>query len=146
MDHVLSGLDFIYADIGNVLVASSSEEHKEHIGILFRCPDEYGIVIKTNKWVFAARELTFLGHRVTVQEIRNYPVPNSLNQLRRFLGMMNFYRHILLNATGSPLPLTNLLKGSDKLSSKKPLSFSEGAVQAFNVAHRTLANATTQVH
>lgn len=37
MDHVLSGLDSVYAYINDMLVASSSEEeHKKHLGLLFR--------------------------------------------------------------------------------------------------------------
>ncbi|XP_055486434.1 uncharacterized protein LOC129693672 [Leucoraja erinacea] len=55
-------------------------------------------------------------HRVTengilpseskVQEIQNYPVPNSLNQLWRFLVMMNFYRSFLPSAQMLPDPLS----------------------------------------
>jgi hypothetical protein len=47
-------------------------------------------------------------------EIENCPTPQDIKQLQRFLGMVNFYRHILPNCAQVLRPLTGLLKGGAK--------------------------------
>jgi len=54
IDDVLEGLEFCYAYIDNILVASSSpEEHYKHLKILLRRLEEYGVVINSAKCVFS---------------------------------------------------------------------------------------------
>ena len=60
IDEVLRGLDFLYAYIDDVLIASSSEaEHLAHLEILFNRLFEYGIVINPSKCIFCAASLEF---------------------------------------------------------------------------------------
>jgi len=65
IDIVTRGLNcFAYVD--DVLIASATlEEHKEHLRALFDRFKSYGIVVNREKCVFAAPELTFLGHLVS---------------------------------------------------------------------------------
>ena len=66
IDEVLSGLDFVYAYIDDLLIASSSEaEHLAHLDILFNRLSEYGIVINPSKCIFGAASLEFLGHQIS---------------------------------------------------------------------------------
>ena len=53
MDEVLQGLDFCYAYIDDILVASASpEEHLQHLETVFQRLREYGVVINSMKCVF----------------------------------------------------------------------------------------------
>ena len=101
IDEVLRGLDFVYAYIDDLLIASSSEaEHLAHLKIIFQCLSEYGVVINPSKCVFGASSLDFLGHHVSptgisplkakVQAIQDFLPPKSVKQLREFLGLVNF--------------------------------------------------------
>ena len=116
MDQVTRGLDFCFAYVDNVLVASSSfEEHKSHMHELMRRFAHYGVVLNKDKCVFSVSEITFLGHLVTqegikplhqkVEAIENFSPPINLRQLRRFLGMVYNYRRFIPNCADTLRPL-----------------------------------------
>ena len=53
IDEVLHGLNFCFAYIDDILVASSSpEEHREHLQVLFERLRTYSVVINPAKCVF----------------------------------------------------------------------------------------------
>jgi len=109
IDEVIRGLDFCYAYIDDILVASKSEEeHLQHLRILFNRLQEYGVVINPMKCIIGQSEIKFLGYLVTpkgtqplparVQTIQDFPLPKTAKELRRFLGMLNFYRRFIPEA------------------------------------------------
>ena len=61
-----------------------------------------------------------MGHKITkeghqtvpqkIEAIKDYPVPQSLEELRRFLGMVNYLSRYLSHLTEAIHPLQNLLK------------------------------------
>nr|VZI40070.1 unnamed protein product [Spirometra erinaceieuropaei] len=100
IDQVLRGLDFVYAYIDDLPVASSdAAEHEIHLRQLFERLDSFGVVINAVECEFGVPSLIFLGHEVNsdgikpvpekVSAISTFPVPTTINQLRRFLGMVN---------------------------------------------------------
>ena len=65
MNNVLQGLDFAYAFIDDLLIASSSpEEHLEHLRSVYQQLDDHRIVLNVSKSCFGLSELDFLGHHV----------------------------------------------------------------------------------
>ena len=70
VDQVLQGLTFAYAYIDNILIASSSQEHIQHLETVFQCLSDYGLIININKCVFCSNSLHFLGHYVDAKGIR----------------------------------------------------------------------------
>ena len=155
VDQITRGLDFVYAYIDDFLVASATEaEHKEHLKQLFERLSQYGVVINPAKCVFGVEEITFLGYTVNkegikpvaerVEAIRNFPKPSITRALRKFLGMVNFYRRFIPDAAQIMTPLNDLLKGSNKGST--PVQWTEAAEKAFSETKRGLANATLLAH
>ena len=66
MDEVLRGITFAYSYIDDVLIASTtSEEHLEHLRVIFERLTAYGIVVNPNKCVSEHRSWTFLGTILT---------------------------------------------------------------------------------
>ncbi|CAH8469470.1 unnamed protein product [Heterobilharzia americana] len=119
IDQVLHGLPFVSAYIDDLIVASTSEtEHLQHLRTLFERLREYGITINPQKCEFGKESLQFLGHIVNakgvkpvpqeVDAIREYPVPDSFRKLRRFLGLINFYRRFIPKCAEVAQPLTSL--------------------------------------
>ena len=95
MDQVLRGIEFCYVYIDDVLVASSTpEEHKAHLRMVFQRFEQFGIIINPTKCLLGVSELHFLGHHVT-QQIREFPLPTTLRQLREFLGLVSFYHRFI---------------------------------------------------
>lgn len=74
--------------------------------------------------VFGVQTLEFLGHTIgsegispikeEVDTIRQCPIPSSRAQLRRFLGLVNFYQSFIPCCTLLMQPLTYSLKGKPR--------------------------------
>ena len=154
IDEVLRGLDFVYAYIDDVLIASTTaEEHLHHLRIIFQRFQDYGIVINPSKSEFGSASLDFLGHHVSaegisplsskVQIIQDFPPPTSLRSLREFLGLVNFYRRFIPNCATLMQPLTDLLNARH---TKQPFHLSESACTAFTTVKSALATKTLLRH
>lgn len=165
IDEVTRGLPFVYAFIDDILVASKSpEEHLQHLKILFERLHDYGLSLKPSKCVFGVASIDFLGFTVSengiaplqerVHAIKNFPLPTTISQLRRFLGMYNFYRRFLPKAAQTLAPLNQFLEGkrnnkkSNRVSKKTDikLEWSDEALNAFSEAKNALASATLLRH
>ncbi|GBP51089.1 Transposon Tf2-6 polyprotein [Eumeta japonica] len=115
---------------------------------------EYGMLINTSKCVFGADNVTFLGYNISakgtkpleqkVESIKNLPIPKTLKELRRFLGMINFYRHFIPDAARIQAPLNTLLTGSIKNS--HPINIIGEALKAFNTCKDSLCHASLLAH
>jgi len=86
INEVLHGLDFCYACIDNILIASKSEEeHETHLRKIFQRLDNNGLIINQAKCNFGEDQIKFLGYLVTakgtkslpdkVEAIENFPKP-----------------------------------------------------------------------
>ena len=152
IDQVFLGLDFVYAYIDDVLIASSStEEHVCHLREVFRRLSKYGIIVNPAKCQFGVQSLEILGHKVDahgiqplpdrISAIQDYPTPTSLRQLRRFLGMVNYYRRFIPRCAHLSQPLTDLLRGN-----ANKFVWSEVAKNAFEKLKESLSAATMLTH
>ncbi|GFX19152.1 hypothetical protein TNCV_3012961 [Trichonephila clavipes] len=130
----------------DILVASSSpEEHLQHLQILFTRLQQYGLSLKPSKCIFGVTSIKFLGFKVSesgieplsdrVDCILNFPQPTTLTQLRRFLGLFNFYRRFVPKAAHLLAPLNKFLEGikNFKKSKKFPVKI---CVTQFNGLRR----------
>ncbi|BHF62670.1 hypothetical protein SprV_0200565500 [Sparganum proliferum] len=152
IDEILRGLSFNYVYIDDILVASSSaEEHASHLRLIFERFQQHGLQLNVDKCVFGVNSIDFLGHHVDkhgitlltqkVQCILSSPVPNTLTQLRRFIGLINYYRRFSPHYAAILAPMTDLLK-----SKAKPIELSPAAHTAFEEAKKALADATMLHH
>ncbi|BHF61290.1 hypothetical protein SprV_0100426300 [Sparganum proliferum] len=173
IDQVLRGLDFVYAYIDDLLVASTdAAEHEVHIRQLFERLNSFGVEINAAKCEFGVPSLIFLGHEVNsdgikpipekVSAISTFPVPTTINQLRRFMGMVNYYHRFLPHGASILQPLNSLPTGTNRrvpviasslselnsllTHSKKTLVMTEEAVRSFNDVKAALAKATLLAH
>lgn len=131
INEVLHGLDFCYAYIDDILIASATpEEHEDHLQQLFTRLDAYGIRINRTKCIFGDSEVKFLGYLVSeegtkplpekVEAIKSFPKPINVKQLRQFLGTINFYRRFIPGAAKDQATLNDVLKGP-KMKGKIPI-------------------------
>ncbi|GFT21474.1 hypothetical protein TNCV_2307311 [Trichonephila clavipes] len=145
---VLYGLDFVFPYLDDVLVASSTEEeHSEHLKMVFERFQQYGLRINVSKSVMGAAQVEYLGFLITaegsrplpekVQAIFNYKLPETIHDLRTFLGMINFYRRYLKDAAKTQAPLHELLKGAKKKDRRK-VHWTDDTRRSFENAKLTL--------
>ncbi|GFT79585.1 transposon Ty3-I Gag-Pol polyprotein [Nephila pilipes] len=122
---VLSGINFVFPYLDDILIASTNErQHKDHLKIIFERSNSYGLKTNISKSVFGVREIEFLGYLISqegsrplpekVQAIINCKKPETLHDLRTFLGMINFYRRYLKDAAKTQTLLHDYLKEAKK--------------------------------
>ena len=105
MDHVLAGLHWetclFYLD--DIIVFSSTlEEHLTRLRQVFERLRHANLKLGADKYTFAAKEVNYLGHRVTEEgllpdpsllaAIREIPPPKTPTEIRSFLGLTGYYR------------------------------------------------------
>ena len=156
INEVTVGLDFIFVYLDDILVASrTEEEHISHLQKIFERLDSFGINIKLSKCVFGVASLDFLGHNISskgilpseerIKVIKNCPIPETLKQLERFLGMINFYHRFVPNFAKILQPLY-FLANSTRLAKQKQLpSWSLECQSSFETA-KDIIKATVLAH
>ncbi|GFV82681.1 retrovirus-related Pol polyprotein from transposon opus [Trichonephila clavipes] len=134
----------------------NAEEHRSHLRTIFQRLSSYGLKLNISKWVFGVTELIFLGHLITpdgikplpdkVQAFLDYKQPETVGSLRKFLGLLNFYRRFLPKAAEQQYLLSEFLKGSKGKKDSKPLNWSSEAITAFQRCKQALADAALLAH
>ncbi|GBO18755.1 Transposon Ty3-G Gag-Pol polyprotein [Araneus ventricosus] len=154
VNEVTRGLPGVYAFVDDILIASKNpEQHCQHLKTLFASLDEYGLCMNVSKCIFGASTIDFLGINLSengikplpdkVKCILNFPKPDTLTQLRRFLGMFNFYRCFIPKAAHILAPIVQFLEGhidkkksrSSVCKSSEQLKWNENAEQTFTQAY-----------
>ncbi|KAG6457967.1 hypothetical protein O3G_MSEX010581 [Manduca sexta] len=152
-DEVLRNLNFVFVYIDDVIIASSgSLEHRGHIREVLQRLDKYGITINLSKSEFGKSELNFLGYHVSkdgmkpleeqVKVISDFPRPKTVEELRRFLGMINFYRRHLPKAAEIQAKLNVFLHNSKK-KDKSRIPWTDESIKAFEQCKQSLKRAVT---
>ncbi|CAK1602576.1 unnamed protein product [Parnassius mnemosyne] len=155
VDEMTRELDFCYCYLDDFLIFSKDEaQHEVHLRKIFSILKGYGMLINTSKCVFGAREISFLGYSISasgtkpldskIEAIKKFPLPTDVRQLRRFLGMINFYRRFLPRMAEKQAPLNNLLKGV--LKNKQPIILSGESLKAFEACKESLSDAALLAH
>ncbi|GFV05315.1 transposon Tf2-9 polyprotein [Trichonephila clavipes] len=157
MHEVLRGLPFCFVYLDDILCYSeNAEEHRSHLRTIFQRLSSYGLKLNISKCVFGVTELIFLGHLITpdgikplpdkVQAVLDYKQPETVVSLRKFLGLLNFYRRFLPKAAEQQYVLSEFLKGSKGKKDSKPLNWSSEANTAFQRCKQALADAALLAH
>jgi hypothetical protein len=111
----------IYID--DILIMESSfHAHLALVGQVLHTLEKHGIKVKPSKCEWFKSEVEFLGHVVSsrgVSKTRNYidkvndfPKPETVRQLREFLGLINFQRKFLQHCSEIQKPLSALTGGA----------------------------------
>lgn len=154
IDSVLHDLDFCYAYVDDILVFSPDEKtHRAHLRILFRRLADYGLLINLNKTIIGASSVIFLGHQISatgilppierVQSLQDFPKPKTAKDMRRFLGMVNFFRQFLPSAAKDQAPLHEALR---TLTKNQVFPWCPATTNAFETTKLSLTTAVQLVH
>lgn len=126
---------FVYLDDITVL-GSTLEEHLEVLKQVLRKLREANLRINQSKCQFLQKKITYLGHVIDEDGIRADPdkiksiteleIPRNTKEIKRFIGMIGWYRRFIPNCSSLTKPLTKLLQKGIIWN------WDEGADQAFN--------------
>ena len=125
MNKVLKGLKFAMTYFDDIIIFSQDKlQHLEHLEIVFSCLQEAGLKMKRSKCDFFKSEIHYLGHLISpegisplpnkLDSIRHMPVPNSVKEIKQFLGLTGYYRKFVPRFADISRPLTTLTKKDAK--------------------------------
>ena len=154
MDSIFRELDFVFVYLDDVLVFSESEEtHVQHLKQVLQILHNHNLKITVEKCEFFCTELEYLGYRINefgitptpakIKEINEFPEPADTKALRRFLGMINFYRKLIPKLADKALLLTELIKKNVK---NVKIQFSDEERKSFINLKKNLAEAMILPH
>jgi hypothetical protein len=117
--------EFVTVYLDDIIIYSKSfEEHIEHIEKVLMKLREINAIIKLKKYEFGKRNIEFLGHIVgkdglqpevkKVEKIKNMKRPESVTEVRSFLGLCSYYRKFMKDFSKIAKPLFNLVKKDNK--------------------------------
>ncbi|MES9881486.1 MAG: reverse transcriptase family protein [Sedimenticola sp.] len=123
MGQVLRGLNWkhVLCYIDDILVFSSNfHEHIQHLDLVFQKLREAKLTLKGEKCHFALDKVIYLGHVLSkdgievdsskTEAVRSFPTPKTQRDVRRFLGLCNYYRRFVPNFSKMAAPMNHLLQ------------------------------------
>ena len=121
MDIISQGVEGVIRYIDDILVTSATdEEHLDRLEEVLKRLKEYGLRAKKSKCFFFQATVEYLGHQVDadglhtlpskVAAIVQAPEPENEQQLRSFLGLLNYYLKFIPNLATILHPLNRLFR------------------------------------
>ena len=125
MENVLRGLTHTVVYIDDILVTGKDDAtHSRNLKVVLSRLEEAGLKLQKSKCSFMAPAVTFLGFKVDaegvhpvrekVKAIEEAPAPKNVQELKAYLGLLNYYHKFLPNLSSEIAPLYALLKAETK--------------------------------
>ncbi|GBG63445.1 hypothetical protein CBR_g38065 [Chara braunii] len=109
----------VYLD-GILIFSKTVEEHVAHLDKVLSLLRQHKFKINSEKCEFGRTRVLYLGHEISaeglkpddakVANIRDWPRPQSVNEMRSFLGMTGYYRNFVKNYSIVAAPLIHLTR------------------------------------
>lgn len=137
IDPSLEPFAFCYLD--DIIVATPDfQTHQDILMKIYYRLKNANLTINLDKCEFCRPSLTYLGFLVDqnglrtnpekVDSILNFPVPKTTTQIKRFIGLVSYYRRFIKNFSSTSSAITDLLKGRKK---GQPITWTDDAEKAF---------------
>jgi hypothetical protein len=109
---------FVIVYLDDILIFSPDETtHMQHLDQVLGALKRDGYYAGLSKCAFGLREVDFLGHVISgdgikpdpgkIQAVKDWPTPQSVRDIRAFLGLTGYYRRFILHYAHLALPLTH---------------------------------------
>ncbi|MFM8588489.1 MAG: RNase H-like domain-containing protein [Bacteroidota bacterium] len=158
MSELMATLEFVRTYLDDLLCITKGnlKDHLNKLRQVFNRLQDSGLKVNANKSNFCALETEYLGYILTrdgikpqankVQAILALKLPTNVKELRRFLGMVQYYRDLWAKRSEMLAPLTNLVGecGQTKITRSKgtkkvPWHWDEVHQKAFETVKATIA-------
>ena len=149
MSDLMEGLEYVRTYLDDLLVLGNTtfEDHINQLRTVLRRLQKAGLKVNVEKSSFCSHKIEYLGYLLTAEGIRptedkvkailELKEPTTLRELRRVLGMVQYYRDLWKGRSHILAPLTDLVG-----KSKKKLKWTDEHQQAFNNMKKTIARET----
>lgn len=148
IQQVVQGIPGVANLSDDILVhAATREEHDMRLRQVLQRLQDAGLTLNADKCRFRKTEIEFLGHRLTanginpaerkVEAIKNAREPETVSEVRSFLGLVNYCSRFIPNFATLTEPLRRLTRRN------QPFVFGQEQRTAFQNLKDTLASAQT---
>ncbi|KAJ1025571.1 hypothetical protein NDA18_003914 [Ustilago nuda] len=161
--HFLLFINGIFQDIIGVYIvvylddllnfSNTEERHVEHVTEVLTRLRNNRLFAKLSKCEFHTRTVKFLGYIIKpmgiemdpekVRTVKEWPMPESVHDIQRFLGFANSYRRFIAHFACIAKPLTSLVKPTERF---KKFELPEEAQQAFHKLIQAFTSAGVLQH
>ena len=151
MDTILQGIEGVACYIDDIIITGKTdEEHLARLEEVWKRLLQHGLHVRRSKCRFLQPRVIFLGHRIDAEGIHptdeklkaimQAPAPENLQELRSFLGLINYYGKFIPNAATILAPLNELLRKDVKWN------WTERCQKSFEEAKQTLTSNKVLMH
>lgn len=151
MDSIFQGVPNVCVYSDNLYITGKNNaEHLQTLNRVLKMASERGLKINKEKCQFMLNEIKFLGYRLSreglrpqnekTNAIKNAPKPENMQQLRAFLGLINYYGKFIGNLSNTLSPLYRLLQKN------VPWHWGKKQDECFQAAKDILSSETLLVH
>jgi len=107
-----------------LIETETEEEHDELVEEVLRRLEENDLYVKPEKCAWKVQKVNFLGvvmgqGKIEMEEdkvvgVLNWPIPKTVRDVRKFLGLANYYRRFVKDFAKLARPLNNLMRKEEK--------------------------------
>lgn len=146
----------VYVYLDDIII--TSQTLAEHFSLLRTIAERLkaaNLTISLEKSRFCQRRISYLGYTLSeeglaidstkVQAILDYPTPRTTKEIRRFIGMVSFYKQFIAKFSDLTAPITDLLKGKKAKSWTKEAEDNFLKIKSILVSPNVLANPDFQL-
>ncbi|XP_024120340.2 uncharacterized protein LOC112141437 [Oryzias melastigma] len=119
-----------------IVFSGTLEKHEERLLRVLQRLKDYGLKLSPEKCVFFQTSVRYLGHVVSrqgvetdpekISALKTWPVPQTLRELKSFLGFSGYYRRFVKGYSNIVKPLHNLTSGYPPLHKKSRAKQAKG--------------------
>ena len=151
MKYLLQNIPYVIVRVDDIIVpGASDEDHLNNLEEVWKRLASAGLRLRKNKCVIMEPQVTYLGHKVSKEEIQllddkvdaitNASAPRNVSELKPYLGMINYYQKFLSNFSKNLAPLTELLRKETRWH------WGQKQMQAFQKSKEFLKSSRLLVH
>ena len=151
MDVILQGIPHVACYLDDILVTGATEaKHLHNLKEVLPQLQKYWVRLQLKKYAFCKKEVEYLGHCIDqngvrtsnkkVQAVVNARAPKNVQELRAFLGLLNYYAKFIPKLASLLHPLHELLRA------KHPWSWTKACAAIFAEAKSKLTSAPVLAH
>lgn len=111
---------------------------------------QFGLTLNPEKCSFMLPEINFLGHKLdrsgiqpvdeNIKKITDFPIPNTVKKVRRFIGLVSYFRRFVPKFSELTAPLTNLIR------KRKKFQWTPTAQKSFEILKQKLSEPPILTH
>ena len=151
MDTILQGIPGVLCYVDDILIVGKTrEEHISTLEEVLKRLQKEGLKLSKDKCRFLVKTVEYLGFKIDANGLNatgqkldallEAPIPTSVQQLRSFLGLVNYYSKFIPNLATLLHPLNALLKKNTRWK------WSEECEQAFKEAKQCHTSPNVLIH